>query len=152
MSDDEERTQVSRAVTAKYAQPPSDRLDSGAVALGLLVAVVAFAPIAVLSLPALVGLGLLWVGVAMGGFVAARTSTISDGCGALHGVVTGVGCLFVVSIVTTVTVMTNNSAATTPAAAMGADPLVLGSSGIVVLCLATVGGAIGGREPSAARR
>lgn len=147
MSPDDEPTQLRRTAVAerRVAGP----LDRGAMAMGLVVTLAAFAPIAVLSMPVSVGVVLLVGGLLVGGYVAGRTNAVPDGCGMLHGLGTGLAAMTIVVAVTTVTLLADGGAETTPAAVETVPPAAVGGVLGAALVAAAIGGFVGGRSPSA---
>lgn len=145
MARDDEPTQLRRAAHAE--RRVTGPIDRGAMAMGMVVALAAFAPVAVLSMPVEAGVALLLSGLVAGGFVAGRMHAVPGGCGMLHGLGTGLAAMTIVTAVTTVTMMTNGSAETTPTAVAGVTPAAIGGVLAAALMVAAIGGFVGGRSP-----
>lgn len=100
MSDDEEPPPLLRAHRAKRTGVATvGRVDGGAIAVGLVVALATFAPTMADVVPLWLAIVLVAIGLFLGGFVAAHIRSPEALCGACHGGVLAIGYLVIVGTV-----------------------------------------------------
>lgn len=159
MSDEDRPSAVARARRAKRAAG-AGRLDGGAVAVGLLCALVAFVPAVLFALPGWATAGLVGAGLLLGGFVAAYVLP-REGCAICHAGAVGLTFYTIVAAVLASTALAPATPASDGAIApaepptaalahvLATDVRVLGAVAAAGLVLAAVGawlGADGGAD------
>lgn len=119
------------------------RVDGGAVAVGLVVALATFVPTMPAIVPAWVAVPVVGAGLVLGGTLAARTRAAETICGACHGALTAVAFLAVFGLLLVATALSGGDPTALPLAAIvGVDRLPVLTTVAAVVGAGTLGGSL----------
>lgn len=146
MTDGDRPKTLRRVRRAKQDGSSSPRFDGGAVAAGLLCALVAFVPVILFAPPAWAAIVLVGGGLFVGGFLTAHL-TAEDGCAICHAGVVGLTFYTVVAGLAATTYLAPGDPPTsTLIAAAATDVRVVAGVGISGLVVTAIGGRLGARD------
>lgn len=119
------------------------RVDGGAVAVGLVVALVTFVPTMPTIVPAWIAVPVVGGGLVLGGILAARTRASETVCGACHGALTAVAFLAVIALLLGATALSGGDPTALPLAAIvGLDRLPVLTAVAAAVGAGTLGGSL----------
>lgn len=141
-------SQVERAHRAKRRGRFRDTIDGGAVSVGMVLPLAAFAPTLVLEMPAWLVVTTLAIGLFLGGFLARAMTSDRARCPACHGALVGVATVLVVgAVVIAESVAAGDTVSLELTAIAGADLERTAMSVGGAILIATVGGLVPAPTP-----
>ena len=143
MSDDRP-SPLRRAHRAKRVRNIAGGFDGGAVAVGLVLPLSAFAPTLILEMPDLVVVGMTAIGLFLGGFLARSMTSQRAGCALCHSLLVGVLAVVVIALVLLADDLARSETVVIELAQIaGPEPTMGALSSFIAIAISGLGGLFG---------